>query len=247
MFDHGLPAAGIAVRAYSRGFGGDDILLGSGETKPDGTYALTYPLPAGRINLEIRTVAPGKKEVALSEPKFGASATETLDVVAPASVAPLAPEYDRLLGDVERTLGGSSQLADAMEGDGRHDLTMIASSTGWDARLVALAATATRVSADTGVPASALYGLYRVGLPTAPEQLFRASPKLVEKALGRAASAGIIKGGNGEISTARTLFNDHARAALREAKVPGAPSSFGDLAAAASLPAKEHRAWRTRS
>ena len=142
IFEHGLPAAGITVLAYSRRFGGKDDLLVEGTTHPDGTYALAYPRPKRPVNLEIRTLDRGKKEVSLSEPMLGAGIDEMLNLVAPESVQPLAPEYERLAADVKRALGASSRLRKAKESDGQRDLGIAAEATGWDARLLALAATA---------------------------------------------------------------------------------------------------------
>src|SRR5262249_38219444 len=159
-----------------------------------------------------------KHEVPLSKPKFGAGVDETLDLVAPESVRPLAPEYDRLAADLNHALGAPTRLAQAKESDGRRDLSVVAEATGWDARLLALAATAPKVADETKVPAGALYALFRAGLPTDSQQLFRVHPKLVDQAWRRATAAGIIKGSNGDMAVARKAFQAHARAALREAK-----------------------------
>ena len=122
---------------------------------------------------------------------------------------------------------------------------MAAEATGWDARLLALAASAAKLSTDTGVPAKALYALFRAGLPLDPEPLFRLNPKLVDAALRRAAAAGIIDGGNGAIAEAVKAFQAHARSALDAAKAPGAAASLGELLDAAELPPPERRPGRT--
>ncbi len=241
--DYGLPAVGIAVLAYNRGFGGEDTLLAQGVTDADGSYSFGYQRGNEPVNLEIRTVDSTGQEVALSAPKMGADVEETLDLVAPAAVAPLAPEYDRLAADLERALRGSTEFGNARERDGRRDLTIAAEATGWDARLLSLAATAAKLAPETGVAADALYALFRVGLPTASEQLFRVSPKVVDKAWRGAAAAGIIKGSRGDLSGARKAFEAHARTALREARAPGASSTFGELIAAVDLPPEEEAAW----
>src|SRR6266568_7700467 len=41
-FDHGLPAAGITVRLYGVGFGGNDAKLGEVKTDAQGKYSVPY-------------------------------------------------------------------------------------------------------------------------------------------------------------------------------------------------------------
>ena len=82
-----------------------------------------------------------------------------------------------------------------------------------------------------------------MGLPAEPdESLFRLHPKVVDRAWSKAVDAGIVKGGKG-IATAREAFRAHARSAFREAKADGTVSTFGELLAAAKLPAAERAAW----
>jgi Neuraminidase-like domain/Salmonella virulence plasmid 28.1kDa A protein len=242
-FDYGLPASGIDVLVYSRGFGGEDRFLVRGRTDSAGAYALGYARGRDPVNLEIRTVDPAEHEIPLSEPKFGAAVDETLDLVAPASVRPLAPEYERLTADLERVIGAASNFGGASESGGRRDLSVVARATGWDARLLALAAMAAKVSDETKVPAEALYGLFRVGLATEPEQLFRLQAKVVENAWRRASAAGIIKLSSARTAAARKAFRAHARAALGDVRAPGAGSSFGELVDAVKLPPEERAAW----
>ena len=53
----------------------------------------------------------------------------------------------------------------------RQDISLLHQSTGWDARLVATAANAAKVSAVTLIAHDALYGVLRAGLPQEPEAL----------------------------------------------------------------------------
>jgi hypothetical protein len=241
-FERGLPAADIPVLAYNVRFGGKDRLLREGKTEPDGSYVLVYPQPNEPVNLEIRTLDRGKNEVSLSEPKLGAGVEETLNLVAPESVQPLLPEYERLAADVRGALGSANRLRKAKESDGQRDLGIVAEATGWDARLLALAATAEKLSAETNVPANGLYALLRVGLPAKPDELFRLHPKVVDRAWSKAVDAGIVKGGTG-IAAARKAFRAHARSAFRNARADGTVSTFGELLAAAKLPGAEQAAW----
>lgn len=166
FFDHGLPAGGVSVRLYNRGFGGADMRLGEIMTDAQGGYVLPYGPGGKAANIEVRVVDAKGKEIPLSATKFNADKHEVLNLVAPASIQPLAPEYQRLSGDLVRQLGDLNKLAEARENTERPDLTLLHQATGWDARLIALTATAVKASADTGIPQDALYALFRAGLPT---------------------------------------------------------------------------------
>jgi len=65
-----------------------------------------------------------------------------MNLVAPGKVKPLAPEYQRLVADVGKEIGRPEALGEAREDDERQDLTLLHRATGWDARLLALAAIA---------------------------------------------------------------------------------------------------------
>ncbi|BFU91261.1 MAG: hypothetical protein NTAFB01_24480 [Nitrospira sp.] len=61
IFDHGFPAAGVTVRLYNIGFGGQDTKLGEVNSDAQGAYSFSYwpagTTPAGAPNSdELRTV-----------------------------------------------------------------------------------------------------------------------------------------------------------------------------------------------
>jgi peptidoglycan hydrolase-like protein with peptidoglycan-binding domain len=225
VLDNGLPANGLKVRLYNRVFGGTATSLGEAVTDANGYYTLPYTAVA--TNLEVRTVDAQGKETPLSTTRFGARNKEILNLVAPASVKPALSEYQRLTADLAPHVGGA--LATAKENDQQQDLSLLHQATGWDARLVALAATAAQQSAKTNVPAEALYALYRSGLPTDPVQLARASTAGVDGALKSARDAGVISMSDDQIKSAQEAVTRAAPALLLAAKAPGALSAFSDL------------------
>jgi hypothetical protein len=77
-FEYGLPAAGIVVRAYTRGFARADAKLGETKTSTAGYYTISYQRPAGPFNLELRTIDATGAEVSLCEPKYAVGAHVTL-------------------------------------------------------------------------------------------------------------------------------------------------------------------------
>ncbi len=227
--DYGLPAKAQAVRLYHIGFGGTAKLLVEGKTDTHGVYSLGYKPPTDSPNLEIRAVASGGKEITLSRVKPDAARLETLNLVAPSRLAPLASEYHRLAADLSRQVEDAASLGKAQENDERRDITLVSRATRWDARLIALAATAAKQSAATKLPAETLYALYRVGMPTDPQQLALASAETVGRALTKATKAGIVSMSAKQIKAAMTGFQEVAGRARLAMTAPGALSSYGDL------------------
>ncbi|HEX5736592.1 MAG TPA: neuraminidase-like domain-containing protein [Blastocatellia bacterium] len=243
FFDHGLPAEGISLRLYNRGFGCAEVRLGETKTDTGGFYSLPYSLRDAPANLEVRAVDAQGKEVSLSATKYKAQKKEVMNLVAPASVRPLAAEFQRLNDDLGKHLIGRRKLGEARENAECQDLTFLYQATGWDARVIALAATADKISADTRIPQEALYGLFRVGLPSDTRQLAQVDADDFEKALARAADAGIIKLNDKQMAKVRASFENFARESRRTVKSPGAPSTFGDLLNASSLTNDEKQAF----
>ncbi len=239
LFDYGLPAGGVTLRLYGKGFAGVETRLGEVKTDAQGFYALSYDTGGKPANLEARVVNVQGQEISISGVKYNASEKETLNLVAPTNARPLAAEYQRLSADLSQQIGGQAKLGDAREKGDRRDLTMLSQATGWDARLIALAATASKLSADTGISQDALYALYRAGLPTDKQGLAHVSPVAAGKALGKAREAGIVSLNDQQIAAAQTAFENFALSVRRTTIAPGALSSFGDLLSQSALTAAE--------
>jgi ABC toxin N-terminal region/Neuraminidase-like domain/Salmonella virulence plasmid 28.1kDa A protein len=242
VFDHGLPAANIPVRLYDVGFAGQDTQLGTGQTDAQGNYSFSYQPPAPvvssaalpaslGVNLQMRVLDPAGKEISISATKYNAGAAETLNLVVPARVQPLAPEFQRLSADMQRSIGGIANLGQAQEGSGRQDLTLLNQSTNWDARVVALAASAAQNASTTGLGQDVLYALYRVGLPINPSILTTVPSATVQKALTKATQAGIVSLNSDQIATATSAFQNFASKTLLASTALGGVSSFTNLLA----------------
>jgi hypothetical protein len=224
-----LPASGIKVRLYNVGFAGKDTLLHEGQADASGAFAFTYKVPANvGANIQLRVVDPNNKEINVSATKYGAAESETLNVVVPGSVAPLAPEHDRIIASL-RPIGDPSNLAQAVESTARQDLTLLNRTTGWDARLLALSATAAKQAATTGLSHDVLYALFRSGLPSDSATLAMASPNLVEAVLINAARAGLVNLSSDTIAKATEEFHAYANKTLLATRPSGMSSSFGEM------------------
>ena len=139
------------------------------------------------------------KEISLSVPFSITENAGEMNLIAPVGMQPQVAEYTQLAGDLERQVGGLCELAKARENEKRRDLTLLHQSTGWDARLIALAATASRlreeITAELGIdfPDDGLYALLRAGLPSDKQELARTSIEVVDLALRKANAASIVE------------------------------------------------------
>lgn len=229
FFENGLPADGITLRLYNQGFGGAGTMLGEAKTREKGFYILQYD-PGGKVaNIEIRAVNDQGKEISLSSTKFNAGERELLNLVAPTSIRPPASEYQRLSASLKKQLGTADKLAEACERAERQDITLLCKATGWDARLIALAASAAKLSADTGISQEAIYGLLRAGLPSDKQLLSRIGLNALDKALIKAKESGIISLNDRQRDRIKKAFMEFSRVTCHSAIAPGTVSSFGNL------------------
>jgi hypothetical protein len=234
FFDHGLPAEGVTLRLYRKGFGGTEAKIGEGKTDDQGGYAV--PLDASSNgHLEVRAVDAQGNETTLSAPFSGAETTEPMNLVAPASIQPQVAEYRQLATDLKGQVGDLSELAKAQENDQLSDLTLLHEATGWDARLIAVAATAsklrTQITAESkiDIPEDGLYALLRMGLPAEKQQLAGVGPATVERALKTANAAGIAELNDQRVAQVKSAFESFSRETRLAASAPGATSTYREL------------------
>ena len=89
-------------------FGGAATLLSTAKTDANGVYSLAYAPSATGTNLEVRAVAANGSETVVSSIIYNATTRTVLNLVAPASAQPLAPEFQRLSADMEKVIGGTA-------------------------------------------------------------------------------------------------------------------------------------------
>ena len=240
-YDGALPVPELEVQVRNLRFGGDRDLLGTATTDPAGSFALPYDPGTAAVNLEaVTTGAEGI--VPLGATSYAVGLFHTFTLIAPLPAA--EPEYARLSADLAGQVGELSRLAQAKESAERQDLTMLSRSTGWDPRLIALAATSERLAvADNGVSldSQTLYGLLRAGLPSDVETLVHVDGPTVTKALTLARDNGILDLDNRQIADATQKFQDFTVSAKLSMAPPGSQASYDDLLKTAGL-AEDHRA-----
>ncbi len=234
--ENGLPAANIKLRIVNRGFGDDAPLLGDGEIETDerGYYALPYQ--GATANIEIHALAADGTTVKLSNPKINADRTEIINLVTPSAVQSQANEWQLLARDLKTVIGEDmGRLAQARERGAEQDISLLSLQTSWDARLVASAATAAKVTATTGIEQEALYGALRAGLPADSEALAEVSGEAFASALTQANAAGVIALDENRMTDALSAFDTFRLETRRKTVVPGALSNVGEMLAAATI------------
>ncbi len=240
LLEDGLPAADVTLRLYLPGFGGAARQLAETTTTAGGHYAFDFSADDKVVSLEVRAVHDGE-EISLSTARRDVAGVPALalNLVAPAKLRPPdAAEYGRLTADLALRVGQLGKLAAAREDDQGQDLTVLSTATGWDARLIALAATAEKLCADPTVnlPQEGLYGLMRAGLPSDKLRLAYVDPDLAAEALKTARAAGIIRLDDSHIVDFKTQFTAFANRQRMAVAAPGSNNSYGDLLKTSGLP-----------
>jgi hypothetical protein len=232
-FDHGAPAEELTLRLYRLGFGGANaaVRLAETQTLEHGVYSLPYAADGNAANLEIRAVDQTGSEVALSKIIRNAGERVAMNLVAPAATKPLAPEFTRLADDLQAQIGDLSQLRGARETVEQPDLTLLHEATGWDARLIATAALATRLSAqdETGLPQDALYGVLRAGLPSDKLRLAQVSMDAFDQALAKARAAGIVQIDEASVPQIKKTFETFSVNTRLTVQAPGSQATYGQM------------------
>ncbi|ULA65337.1 MAG: Neuraminidase domain-containing protein [Nitrospira sp.] len=241
------PAPGITLRLYRLAFGGKESKLTEAVSASDGRFTLSYQPQAASAHLEIRQLKADSNEVVLTKP-LGAVIAEQrrrLELIVPTDGVKVAGEYQRMSDAVVAEIGAIGKLADARENAERQDLTLLARSTGWDARLLALNCWAQRLASadEVGMSAEALYGLLRVGLPADKRLLAAVNLELVEPGLKKAREAGVIDLDDATITAQVKVFEAFAAKANLADAAPGSQSSYAELLATTGLNDAEQKTF----
>jgi hypothetical protein len=151
-----------------------------------------------------------------------------LNLVAPAA-NPAPNEFAALAQDLAAELGDRARIAAAKESGDRRDLTLLHQKTGWDARVLALAASAERLSQASNIPPEAAYALLRTGLPSDPTALAAVGAEAVGLALEKARASDVIAVDDALLGRTKTAYAEFAREQQTKVKAAGqiaAPAEF---------------------
>ena len=215
--ESGAPApSGITLKLYEKSFGSADM-VSQAQTQAKGYFTLDYGSDSVE-NIEVVVVDDSGNETTISETVFRPDAHEVMNLVAPRGVFSISSsEWSRLKSAVDQHLNGN-ELQSAKENNSSQDVTMLADKTNWDARLIALAVKADRLSnestfsaLDDSIATEAIYGLLRTGMPSDKDLLAGIGKGVVDKALTEASDRGVVALSASDIDSIAAAFRDIAR------------------------------------
>ena len=197
-----VPAAvaGLRVELFDRRLGGD-ALLDDDTTDAAGVCNLSFPcatlLKQGRDKPDlIAKVSAGDRLLANSALLVDAEDGARLEVRLPESArSALRSETEALAGELWPLTGGA--FKNLREDGERRDITLLARKSGWDARVIAMAAAAERFSEESAAAGHGLepdwfYALFRAGLPADTATLYRTPAGEVARIWNRALESQVI-------------------------------------------------------
>lgn len=194
--ESGRPVAGASVSLAVRRPGLETVLA-TAATDEDGAYDLRYEVPAelaGAVDLRVFVAdRSGALETRPSGTSVIADAQrlEVLDFIVTPRADRGTSELEVMLSDLAPLLVGRA-LSDLHEGDGQHDVSLLATQSGYSTAQIAALVRAHQLARETGRLATVFYGLLRKGLPGAPEALLATDPSRRKAALAGAVAEGLV-------------------------------------------------------
>ncbi|MEJ0028913.1 MAG: peptidoglycan-binding domain-containing protein [Bacteroidota bacterium] len=190
VYNAGTSASKVKLKFYQHLLGSEPAARNETITDSKGYYQVEFNPTTGQkkaasINIEVRMIQQGskdEKEIPVTAVLHNISPYEVLNLVAPFFSDTVSSEYDRLTGSVAEVIGNVSPTT-LVENAERHDISIFAHQTGWDARLVAWLVLAHRMAEELKLDAEALYGIFRCGVPYTKERLALVPIENVQRAL----------------------------------------------------------------
>ncbi|MGC5076582.1 neuraminidase-like domain-containing protein [Agrococcus sp. DT81.2] len=225
----GVARPGLQVEALDRDLDGT-VRLGSATTDADGRFVIEYDLSgrdgkqAADLELQVVDQRGGEKPLARTATRYSADVDVELNVAVDAAALASLPEHVRLRAAIAPILG-DRELA----GLDPEAVSYLAHRSGWDPRLIAMAAQAEEIEGQARIPAGQAYALLRAGLPSAPELLASVSDDAVLRALDQAQASGVVEADPRAVKRTLALHKQRAESQLLRVPLPGATSSLDDM------------------
>jgi hypothetical protein len=188
----GAPLPGVVMRAFDRVLRSETQL---GETTSDssGHYEIAYTsdqlgrLGKGRADLVVRAYSADRQLLVESATIFGAEASVTIDLTAPASAVKTPSEYESLMAALTPALRGvdAADLQDS-------DVDFLARATGLAPERIGAVALAARIARRAGVAPAAVYGLLGGTIPQDIGRVLNREPETLKAAIHAAMADGRI-------------------------------------------------------
>jgi hypothetical protein len=247
--DKGVGIAGMVVEAFALDSpmalrtGG---ALGSpGLSGDDGSYEIeiTRHVPKSRIespmDITLTVSDPSGKELSRTA-QYDIAAKRAVNVIISADHVEEPSEFENLGAAILRHVEQPDDLRHLKENDEEQGITYLSHKTRWDARLVGMHVLAQRYGSDA-VPAEFLYTLYRSGVPSTKDELYRLN---IDKAMERfeqAIKRNIIPIRDYDTARIRTTFQVRSNRHILKSKSPVSVSTVGEMLSL-SLTTEEERA-----
>jgi hypothetical protein len=198
---NGSPLATGLVQVFTQNPAGEENAGKSPISGVDGSYEISYTPAAadGRINFRV-AVFNAAGSVVETVPSGASILTnagplEVVDFVLSGAANQPRSDFELILGDL-RPLLGTRNLADLVEDATRHDISLLASQSGYSSAQIAALALAHQLERDTktaaATPAPVFYALIDQGLPAHADALLGADPDSRLKALQAAVAQGVV-------------------------------------------------------
>lgn len=233
----GVAAADLNVIAIDKNIGKDDVVLGQTVTDSSGNYSISYDkqvlekMGKQKADIQITIVDPQVKSkiYGVSSVHYNASDEEKINLVLQSKIIDKISEYNKIVSALKQYLG-NTLLKDLQENTNRQDISYLANKTGWDARLVAMVSLADKYSAESGISPDFYYALFRAGISTDLDELYRTNSETVKRIWEKAIEENII-----DVSLKPTIeknlikFKENARTHVLEKAKPVGVSSLKNM------------------
>ena len=195
----GVAAKGLKVIAVDKSRG-KDVVLGETVTDSSGNYTISYKKEAfqkqgkQKADIEIAILDPEEesKIYGTSSVHFDADEGEEINLVLQTESVEKRSEYLWITSDLRPKIGEGA-FKGLQENKDRQDISYLANKTGWDARLVAMVSLADKYSTESEIPAEFYYALFRAGVSTDADAMYRTNSGTVKKILEKAVEENIIE------------------------------------------------------
>jgi hypothetical protein len=226
------PAAGVGFQLVQLTLDGGEKPLGEKAlSNAAGGFSIPFTAPMGPMQWQLR-LADGTPLIGV---KVGRPESEPLTVIVPDSAVAADDEWTRLLRDASAMGVGLDRLAALKELDTRKDLSALAAATGWDVRVLALAATAASIAQAAKMPSAAVYAVLRTGTALDVSGLVALAPDALVGCLTRANKAHLVSLTDAEIQAAVTAITRYAVTTRLQTVPKGLVSSPATLLAGSGL------------
>lgn len=194
--DKNTSAQNVKASAYSKSIQ-ESKLIGEALTNKEGQYSISFCSANldsdGKPDIQVKIYNTGKsgKEIGSSDVFYNTTGDVKIDVTVESEKVVRPAEIDRLNNTISEFLKNKS-LKDLEVNEHTDDITYLANKTGWDARIIAMAAQAEILSDKTGVSSQVYYVLFRSGLASNEDAINKLPSNTIEDAINNAVEEKII-------------------------------------------------------